>query len=418
MPTWLAESVIYEINTPVFSAAGNFAGVTARLDDLRALGVNLLWLMPVHPVGRVNAKPPFGSLYAVRDYYGIDPGLGTSADLHHLIGEAHRRGMRVIIDIVANHTAWDSVLMEHPDFYKHDAQGRIAAPNPDWLDVAALDYGNPKVRTYMTAMLEHWVREFDLDGFRCDVAGLVPVDFWEAARERLEQIKPDIVMLAEWDDPALLRRAFDIDYSWPLYKTLKPVMAGTSPASEIRKTWEEQKARYRPGALHMRFSDNHDEQRAIALFGLEGAMAAAVLMFGLDGVPLVYNGMEVGDSTESGGDAMFSRLKIFWPIEARRPQFLPFFKKLIAVRRGSKTLQHGNLEWMDHSESERAVLFRRRGPEEMLVAVNLSNRPVRLRWEGGLRASEYRPVFGEAMLGDNALDLQAWGFGMWTGGRA
>ncbi len=416
MPQWLAESVIYEINTAVFSAAGNFAGVSARLGDLEALGVNLLWLMPIHPVGRLRSKPPFGSFYAVRDYYGIDPALGSASDLRRLIGEAHGRGMRIIIDIVANHTAWDSVLMEHPDFYKHDDKGRILPPNADWVDVAALDYANPKVGTYMTAMLEYWLREFDLDGFRCDVAGLVPTSFWEAARERLEKIKPDLVMLAEWDQPDLLKRAFDIDYSWPLYKTLRRVMTGASPASEIRKTWEEQKARFAQAAVHMRFSDNHDEQRAVTLFGLEGARAASALMFTLDGVPLIYNGMEVGDATESGGDAMFSRLKIFWPIALRRPEFPPFYKKLVSLRRGSKTLQRGSVEWLDHNEPERALVFRRRGPGEMLVAINVSNRRVQLMFDGVGVKRGMTQVFGESDRSETYLKLNAWGLSVWVQG--
>jgi glycosidase len=379
MPGWLAESVIYEINTATFSGAGNFAGVTARLSDLKSLGVNLLWLMPIHPLGKLKSKPPLGSPYAVRDYYGINPSYGTADDLHALIDGAHAAGMRVIIDIVANHTAWDCVLMEHPDFYRHDAQGHIVAPNPDWTDVAALNYANPHVREYMITMLEHWLRDFRLDGFRCDAAGLVPVDFWERTRERLDKIKPDVMMLAEWDSPELLRRAFDIDYSWPLYKTLKAVMAGGAPASDLRKTWEEQRARFAPGALHMRFIDNHDEERAIALFGEAGAMAAAFFMFTLDGVPMIYNGTEVGDSTESGADALFYQLKVFWPIANRRPAFLPFYKQLIAQRRSSEVLQRGDLVWQDNSVPDQVLTYSRRfGKQSFQVTLNLSNRPVRI----------------------------------------
>jgi glycosidase len=397
MPAWLTESVIYEINTATFSDAGKFAGVTARLDDVQELGVNLLWLMPIHPSGKLKSKPPFGSPYAVRDYYAINPAYGTKDDLHGLIRAAHARRMRVIIDIVANHTAWDNVLMEHPDFYKQDALGRIVAPNPDWTDVAALDYANAHVREYMTTMLEYWLREFQLDGFRCDVAGLVPVDFWEEARPRLEAIQPDLVMLAEWDQPELLRRAFDIDYSWPLYKTLKKVMSAGAPASDLRQTWEEQQARYRPGALHMRFADNHDEERAIALFGEAGALAASFLMFTLDGVPMIYNGTEVGDSTESGGDALFHQLKIFWPIANRRPAFLPFFKNLVAMRKGSPVLQRGDLVWLDNSAADRVLTYRRQlGADTLWVAVNLSNRPATVAFPG-----DARPV-----------ELDAWGHEM------
>jgi glycosidase len=411
MPAWLTQSVIYEINTATFSEAGDFAGVTARLGNLENLGVNLLWLMPIHPAGKRKSKPPFGSPYAVRDYYAINPRYGTPKDLHALIDAAHALNMRVIIDIVANHTAWDSVLMQHPDFYKHDAQGHIVPPNADWTDVAALDYSNPRVRTYMTAMLEYWLREFHLDGFRCDVAGLVPVDFWENARARLEKIKPDLVMLAEWDQPELLRRAFDIDYSWPLYKTLKSVMAGEAPASDLRRTWEEQHARFQPNALHMRFSDNHDEDRAVALFGDHGALAASVLMFTLDGVPMLYNGMEVGDSTESGGDALFHQLKIFWPGANRRPRFLPFYQKLIALRRASKILQTGSLVWIDNSVPDCVLTFERRlNEEKLLIAINLCSRPLQFPFPGP--HEQYRGLDSTAPAA-TTVSLGAWEYAIW-----
>ena len=173
--------MVYEINVRTFSPAGNFQGVTARLGDLSKLGVNLLWLMPIHPNGQLNKKGTLGSPYAVRDYYAIEPTFGTAADLHALIDGAHRLGMRVIIDIVANHTAWDSVMMAHPEFYKKDASGHIISPIPDWADVAGLDYRNADLREYMTKMLEYWLREFHLDGFRCDAAAMVPASFWEQA---------------------------------------------------------------------------------------------------------------------------------------------------------------------------------------------------------------------------------------------
>ncbi len=168
-PIWLKSGVIYQIFVRAFSPAGDLNGVTARLDELHALNVNILWLMPIHPDGQVKKKGSLGSPYAVRDYYAIDPALGTKDDLHRLVQEAHKRQMKVIIDIVANHTAWDSVMMAHPDFYKKDAQGHITYPH-DWTDVAWLDYSNPKLRQYMLDMLVYWIKDFDLDGYRCDAA--------------------------------------------------------------------------------------------------------------------------------------------------------------------------------------------------------------------------------------------------------
>jgi len=371
---WVRDGVIYEIFPRAFSPQGNFNGVTARLDDLKDLGVNILWLMPIHPIGQEKKKGSIGSPYAVRDYYGINPAYGTATDLHRLITESHRRGMKVIIDIVANHTSWDSVMMKWPEFYEHDAQGHITYPH-DWSDVAELNYANPQLRRYMTDMLKYWIREFDLDGFRCDVAEEVPTDFWENARAELDKIKPDIVMLAEGHKAELLLKAFDFDYSWPLHSALTNVLQGRESAADLRLEWDKESGEWPRGSLHMRFSDNHDERRAIARFGEPGTLAASALMFTLDGVPLLYNGMEVGDTAESGAPALFEKLPIFWPIAERRPEFPRFYKQMVALRWSSNALRRGSLEWLRNSDETRVLTYARRTPdEEVLVAINLSNR--------------------------------------------
>lgn len=384
---WVRDGVIYEIYPRAFSQQGNFDAITARLDELKDLGVTILWLMPIHPIGQEKKKGTIGSPYAVRDYYAINPDYGTSDDLKRLVREAHARGLKVIIDIVANHTSWDSVLMRHPEFYKHDAQGNITYPY-DWYDIAALNYGNQDLRRYMTDMLKHWIREFDLDGFRCDVAGEVPTDFWENARRELEQIKPDIVMLAEAHKAELQVNAFDLDYSWPLHTALTNVIQGRERASDLRVEWEKEVKEWPRGALHMRFSDNHDERRAIARFGEQGALAASAFVFTLDGVPMIYNGMEVGDTTESGAPALFEKLPIFWSIAERRPEFPKFYKKMMAMRRESVALRRGTLKWLKNSDESRVVTFVRRAPgDEVLVAINFSNRPFTGRVIGGPRLS-------------------------------
>jgi glycosidase len=376
VPAWVRDGVVYEIFPRNFSARGNFDGITAELDRLKQLGVNILWLMPIHPTGRERAKGTLGSPYAVRDYYAINPDYGTAADFKRLVAEAHRRGLKVIIDIVANHTSWDSVLMSKPDFYTRDRAGKIIPPVADWADVADLNYDNPALRAYMIDMLKFWLREYDLDGFRCDVAGMVPTDFWEAARAELERVKPDILMLAEWHEPDLLVKAFDVDYSWPLHHAMSDVLTGAQPATRLRAAWEEEHAKWPRNALHLRFSDNHDERRAIARFGERAALAASTLMFTLDGVPLIYNGMEVGDTTESGAPALFERLPVFWRIAERRPEFPRFYAQIIELRRASPALRRGTVEWLRNSEEARVVTYlRRAGDEEIVVAINLSNRP-------------------------------------------
>src|SRR5271170_3449734 len=376
-PAWLTSGVIYQVFVRSFSPMGDLNGVTGRLDELHGLGVNILWLMPIHPDGQVKKKGSLGSPYAVRDYYAIEPALGTKDDLRRLVSEAHRRQMKVIIDIVANHTSWDSVMMAYPEFYKKDKEGHVTYPY-DWTDVAALDYSNLKLRRYMTDMLIYWIKEFDLDGYRCDAAGEVPTDFWEQARVALDNAKPDIMMLAEANKPELLKSAFDIDYSWPLMHALNDVIMSGEPAVAIRANIELQQALFPRGALHMRISDDHDELRATTRYSYPGAIAASALMFTLDGAPLIYNGMEVGDSTQSAAPALFEPQKIFWDSATWHPEYPKFYTAIAALRRAHPALEQGELVWVYNSDEQHVVTYlRRSGTEEFLIAVNLSNTPFR-----------------------------------------
>jgi glycosidase len=375
-PDWVGNSVIYEIFPRQFSQEGTFSAITARLDELKALGVDVLWLMPVHPIGHLKAKGTIGSPYAVRDYYAVNPDYGTKDDLHHLVDAAHARGMKVIIDIVANHTAWDSVMMSNPSFYKQDADGHVIPPHPDWADVAGLNYANPETRKYMIAMLEYWAGEFHLDGFRCDAAGEVPTSFWEEMRAELDKTHPGLFFLAESSKPELMVRAFDADYGWPMLQALNRVLMAGAPASQIRDTWEnEERKAFPAGTVHMHMSDDHDEPRAIGRFGAQAALAASAMMFTLDGVPLLYNGMEVGDCAESGDPALFEKVPIFWQPK-RADLFRAAYTALIALRHQHPALQAGTLVWLKNSEPGDVVSFLRRGnTEEVVTVVNFSNRP-------------------------------------------
>jgi glycosidase len=377
LPNWVREAVIYEVFPRAFSARGDLNGVTARLDELKTLGVTVVWLMPVHDIGVQGRKGSLGSPYAVRDHDTLAAELGSPEDLQRLVREAHARGLRVILDVVLNHTSWDSVLMREPSFYTRDAEGRIVSPVPDWADVADLNYDEPRLRRYLLDLLARWLKRYDLDGFRCDVAFMVPTDFWEQARVELERVKPELLLLAEAAEPELLVRAFDLDYAWPLHARLTEVLQGQAPVSALRTVWEQEQARYPRGALHMLFSDNHDERRALTRFGERGALLASALVFTLEGVPLIYNGMEVGDSTESCAPALFERLPIFWPIAERRPRFRAFYEALTALRRAHPALTHGALHWLRNSDEGRLLTFVRRGTdEELVVALNFSSQTV------------------------------------------
>ncbi len=391
-PDWLRDAIVYEIYPRAFSPGGDFKGVLPQLDRLKNLGITVLWLMPIHPVGKEKAKGTLGSPYAVRDYDAINPEFGSAEDLKRLVTAAHLRGMKVLIDVVANHTSWDSVLMsKHPDWYTHDAAGKIVPPNPDWVDVADLDWSRPALREYMGGMLVRWLRDFGLDGFRCDYASGVPTDFWESVRPQLDRVRPGLAFLAESDDPALLRSAFDIDYAWDFYHAMSDALAGRKPASAVREVWQAAEARYPRGALRLRFSDNHDQLRASGQGGLPAALAASAVMFTLDGVPLLYNGMEVGDTVESAAPALFERAPIQWEMAERRPHVGPYYRALAELRRAHPAFTRGTVRWLRNSDEQRVLSYERAaGGESLVVVVNLSSRPYAGIVETG--AAGYRDI--------------------------
>jgi len=303
--------------------------------------------------------------------------------------------------------------MKHPEWYWHDASGQIIPPEPDWADVAHLQYANPALRRYMTDMLKYWLKDFDLDGFRCDVAAGVPTDFWEQARAELGAIKPDIVMLAEAEQPDLIAKAFDLDYSWNLYNAVAAAILGQGPAGAVREQWQHDAVHYEQGALRLRFSDNHDQDRAIARFGQPASLAAAALMFTLDGVPMVYNGMEVGDTAESGAPALFEKLPILWSIAERRPEYGETIRQLIALRHAHPALTGGDLAWVHNSDETHVLTFARRtATETLLVAINLSTQPfVGVVEAGDSGYTEVTPRANAAQKrshGLPALSLEAW----------
>jgi len=376
-PDWLRSAVVYEIFERNFSKEGHFNSITGRLDELKDLGVDILWLMPIHPIGEKLKKGSLGSPYSVRDFYAINPEYGTTNDFKRMIEEAHKHGLKVIMDIVAGQTSWDSVLMEHADFYLKDANGKIVPPNPDWTDVAGLKYENRELRRYMIDMMKYWLRDFGVDGFRCDVAWKVPVDFWEAARAELEKINPQLIILADAGArPALLSKAFDMDYSWSLFTTLNQVMDSVSPASLIQQSWEHTLQQFPRGTLHLRFTDNQSEARAVVRYGVKGALAAQVLMLALDGVPLFYNGMEVGDATESGDPAMFEKMPVFWN-PGGRPPLRDIYRDLIKLRKQYAAFASDDVVWPQNTASGEVVsILRRDAKDEFLIFINLSSRRV------------------------------------------
>jgi cyclomaltodextrinase / maltogenic alpha-amylase / neopullulanase len=413
-PDWLRSAVVYEIFPRNFSREGDFNAITARLDELKGLGVDVLWLMPIHPTGEKMKKGSIGSPFAVRDFYAINPDYGTTNDFKRLVDQAHKRDMKVVMDIVAGQTAWDSVLMEHPEFYLHDTNGVIVPPDPAWTDVAGLNYANPEVRHYMIEMMKYWLRDFGVDGFRCDVAPNVPLDFWEAARAELEKINPQVITFADAGaKPALLAKAFDVDSSWSMVNALNMVMSSVEPAAYLKGMWEHSDQQFPKGALHLRFTDNHEEIRAVARYGVDGALAAQVLMLTLDGVPLFYNGMEVGDATESADPALFEKMPVFWH-PGGRPPLRDIYRDLIKLRKQYPAFYSGDVVWLQNTAPEEILSFLRRdAKDEFLVLINLSS----IRVKGSVELSNadgFEPVniSGRANPVDTSLpDFELSGYG-------
>ena len=231
-PDWAKNAVIYEVNIRQFSPEGNFAGVTAQLQRLKDLGVDIIWLMPIHPIGELNRKGSLGSYYAVKDYKAVNPDYGTLEDFDNLVKSAHEKGIKVIIDWVANHSSPDNVwVKDNLDYYTKDSLGNAPIPTvgTDWLDVADLNYDNREMRAAMQDAMLYWVKEHDIDGFRCDVAGMVPLDFWTDTRPKLDAVK-EVFMLAEGAETEL-HEAFNMTYGWPFKDVMISVcLLYTSPS--------------------------------------------------------------------------------------------------------------------------------------------------------------------------------------------
>ncbi|MDX9942166.1 MAG: alpha-amylase family glycosyl hydrolase, partial [Bacteroidales bacterium] len=289
--------VVYEVNLRAFSPEGTLQGVIEGLDHIRSLGVNVIWLMPIHPIGQVNSV---NSPYSVQDYLAVNPEYGTLDDLRQLTDAAHQRGMAVIMDWVANHTAWDHPWISNPGWHSTDDQGNIIIPpGTNWQDVADLNFSSFPMRQALTDAMRYWVLEANVDGFRCDYADGVPFDYWRTAIEELRAIpNRRLVMLAEGNRSDHYQAGFEMTYAWTYYARLKDVFNGQN-ANILYTTHTGEYAGVPQGKHLLRYTTNHDESAwdatPMTLFnGQQGALAAAVATTFMGGVPLIYTGQEVG----------------------------------------------------------------------------------------------------------------------------
>lgn len=400
-PEWMSKVTIYEVWLNAFSKEGTLKGAIPGLKNIAELGASVIYLGPIAK----RSDTPHASPYNIADYNAIDPQYGTADDLHAFVNEAHRLGLKVMLDLVYYHTAPDGMIIkQHPDWLVHTPDGRIARgfwPQP------LPDFTNPKVREYLIDSMVHWVRDFQADGFRCDVGAGVPVSFWEAARKRLDQVNRDVILLSESDRPDDQLNAFDINYNFQGFLTLRSVIRDGEPAIKIRQEWEETNRTFPRDARLLRFDDNHDWHRAVLEFGDRGAYAASVLNFTLDGVPFLYNGQEIGDCVPTH---WLSSAPIDWihhedRNDSKYPrQTLEKYKQLFAIRNQNPALQSGDLTWINNSQPDEVLSFMRtKGSEQILVVINLSNRKTHVTLD--LPVMDYSSVRNLLSGGDSYFQL-------------
>lgn len=418
-PEWSKNAVLYQLNTRQFTQEGTFAAAEKQLPRLKEFGVDIIWLMPIHPIGEQNRKGSLGSPYAVKDYFAVNPEFGSMADLKSFVNRAHELDMKVILDWVANHTAWDNPMrQEHPEWYERDYKGDYR-PTPwwDWSDIIDLDYSQPALREYMTDALKFWVEEVNIDGYRCDVAGFVPVDFWDNVRAELDAIKP-VLMLAEWESRDLHANAFDMTYAWSWREKMHQIAQGHADVNALFIYYSWNESAFPRNAYRLTYVSNHDtnawEGTMYEAFG-DALEATIVLSFVGEGFSMVYNGQEAGNDKRL---AFFEKDPIVW----REDPIGDLYKQLIALKQGNSALWNGAygarmIHVPNDQPTEVFSFVRQNSDEKVFVVINFSDESKTVTFKEALFHGDYTEFFtGEkTTLNDlSTLKIPAWGYKVFT----
>ncbi|MCB0494512.1 MAG: alpha-glucosidase C-terminal domain-containing protein [Cyclobacteriaceae bacterium] len=372
---WSKNATIYEVNIRQYTPEGTINAFAEHLPELKKLGVEILWLMPIYPIGEENRKGGMGSAYSVKDYRAVNPDYGTMDDLKNLVKKAHESGMYVILDWVANHTAWDNDLVkEHTDWYLKDSLGNFVPPVPDWADVIDLNYDNPEVRNYMTNSMKFWIENADVDGFRCDVAGMVPTDFWDTTRAELDSLKP-VFMLAEAEQPDLTVKAFDMYYGWELYHLMNEIAQGKKSVIDLDKYFQKQDTVYSSDDYRMNFTTNHDENSwngTVKERLGDAAQTMAVLTYAVPGMPLIYSGQEAGLDKRL---SFFDKDTIQW----KDSPYRELYTKLDQLKKDNAALWNGDFggkmtRIQTNSDDNVFAIEREKDSNTVVAIFNMSNK--------------------------------------------
>lgn len=372
-PQLAGNMTIYEVNIRQFTPEGTFKAFNEHLPRLKELGTEILWFMPIQPIGEKNRKGTLGSYYSIKDYEAVNPEFGTLEDFKATVDKAHELGMYVILDWVPNHTAWDHPwITEHPEYYAKDSLGNITY-EADWTDIALLDHTKPETRKKMIDAMRFWIDETDIDGFRCDHAGHeIPLYFWEEATATLDPLK-DLFWLAEWDEPRM-HLELDATYNWSILHATEDVAKGKHSADELYESIEKDLAHYGHSPFRLLMTTNHDENAwagtVFERYG-EGHKAFAIFTFTIYGIPMIYSGQEVGLDKRL---AFFEKDSINWQDEKG---LTDFYKKLVSLRKNNAALwsgQYGGVPQKIDIDNENVLAYsRKKDGNEVLVILNLSN---------------------------------------------
>jgi len=394
--------IMYEVNLRAFSSTGDLQGVIQGLDHIKSLGVNVIWLMPIHPIGEINSV---NSPYSVKSYKDVNPEFGSLNDLKTLVEKAHNKHMAVILDWVANHTAWDNPWITNKDWYTQDEGGNIISPQgTNWTDVADLNYDNTEMRMEMIEAMKYWIENADIDGFRCDAADMIPFDFWKQVIDAINDItEKDLIYLAEGARTDHFTAGFDLNFSWNFYSKLKDVFHGVSTPGILYAIQQQNYNNIPLGKHKLRFTTNHDESAwdatPMVLFnGKNGALAASVVTIYLGGVPLIYDGQEVGVTENI---PFFSNSPINW---ALNPGMLEAYQKMLSFYISSDVVKKGELTTYSHLSV--AVFTRTSGTEKILVVVNTRDENITFSMPDELAGKSWiHAIYGTAITINDHVDL-------------
>ena len=417
--SWTKNAVMYEVNIRQFTPEGTFNAFSEHLPRIKDLGVDIIWLMPIHEIGQINRKGSLGSYYSIKDYKSINPEFGTMEDFNQLVHQIHDLDMKIIIDWVANHTSFDNIWVQEGnlDWYNLDSLGNLQPPNgTDWWDVADLNYNNRDMQNAMVNAMKFWLTESNIDGFRCDVADWVPIAFWDSCRKELDKVK-DVFMLAEAENPELHKNAFHMTYAWESHFIMNEIANGTKSAKDLIENLNKNKTRFQSNDYRLHFTSNHDENswKGYAEERLGPALEAMnSLVSVIEGMPLIYGGQESN---------IQQRLRFFEKdtIQWNNYELTEHFRTLFDLKDKNKALWNGDYGGepiiISQENDDAFVVHRKKEGHEVVLVFNLSKRNININLKGLKSNNNFYDVFSndtEALKIPEAMDLDAWEYKIYS----